>query len=323
MKIKNTGSKTTNIKNIDYFSTFLRMLNGVKDTLDIKTGLLTKNNDKTTGTTNSSSQITLTNYKVNSNVIVVDNTTGLYEIKTSANQTITTSFANKSVDVIYNLAAPIQAYVEISNQLEYLNGDTNTITFTYENYDEFTGNGSTKTFTLSRPACSTDYTVKVAGRNITSEITKGSTSITFTTSPKAGAIIEAYYNTADDAVDFEIVATLLEASGTVVTLDAITDVTINEEQDVIEIINNEGKKERLVRNKEYTITLARNNKNNVESFARKFKDKKFRLILENSKASNYAKDIAAVCEVVGTSKNSLEAEETITIKCTDFYEGTV
>jgi hypothetical protein len=114
---------------------------------------------------------------------------------------------------------------------------------------------------------------------------------------------------------------IYEPSGTEVTISGIPELSISANKEFYEREDRLGDKEQKLKYKDYTITLNTDLLEDSQSFYDTWKDKKFRMIIENTAGSSYEKDIAAVCEITGHTKNYLGALESITIKATDYYEG--
>lgn len=186
--------------------------------------------------------------------------------------------------------------------------------------DEFDGDGSTTAFTLTETADSATYDVCIAGIKQTSGITKTTTGFTFTTAPKNGAIVEAKY---DGESNFAWVATLntYEPSGTQVTITAPTEISLQEHAEYHESVDRFGNKTRKLKNKDYSVSLDISLLEDTQAFYDAWKDKKFRIIIENTNGSSYEKDILAICSIEGYSKNYLGQIQSLNIRATDLYEG--
>ena len=78
--------------------------------------------------------------------------------------------------------------------------------------ETFIGDGSTRTFSLSLTASSTDYTVTVDGVEVTSGVTKGSYRIDFSTAPAAESEIVVTYTTASNLAKAYTLGTRLSGS---------------------------------------------------------------------------------------------------------------
>jgi hypothetical protein len=159
----------------------------------------------------------------------------------------------------------------------------------------------------------------VAGRP--ADATKTTTGFSFSTAPKRGAIIEARYNLGINTTWF-MTLNIYEPSGTEVTISGIPELSISANEEYYERQDSRDKEQKL-KYKDYTITLNTDLLEDSQSFYDTWKDKKFRMIIENTAGSSYEKDIAAVCEITGHTKNYLGALESITIKATDYYEGVI
>jgi hypothetical protein len=187
-------------------------------------------------------------------------------------------------------------------------------------HDAFTGDGSTTAFTLSETAASTSYSVYVAGFLQSTNVSKTTTNFTFTSAPKNGAIVEAKY---DSNSDFVWVASLqtYEPSGTQVNITCPTEISLQANQEYHESVDKNGNKTRILKNKDYSVSLDISLLENTQAFYDAWKDKKFRMIIENTSGRTYGKDILALCTVEGYTKNYLGQIQSLNIRATDLYGG--
>ena len=95
--------------------------------------------------------------------------------------------------------------------------------------------------------------------------------------------------------------------------------TVTENQTAIENIDKFGNSDREIQSRDYTIQLDLATLKDTQAFADKWKNKKFRMIMEYTNGTSYEKDIAAVCEITSSNKNYMNPAEGITIKATDYY----
>jgi hypothetical protein len=203
---------------------------------------------------------------------------------------------------------------------KYLNGTDNN--FVGESYkqDEFDGDGTTTAFTLTETADSTSYDVFIAGIKQDSGVTKTTTGFTFDSAPKNGAIIEAKYNLTTNSSWFATL-NVYEPSGTQVTITAPTEISLQENAEYHESVDRFGNKTRKIKNKDYSVSLDIGLLEDTQAFYDAWKDKKFRMIIENTNGSSYEKDILALCSIEGYSKNYLGQIQSLNIRATDLYEG--
>jgi len=197
--------------------------------------------------------------------------------------------------------------------------ENNYFSFEYAK-DEFSGDGTTTEFDLSGTTDNTNYTVYVAGIPKTSGVTKTTTNITFDSAPKRGAIIEAVYNRAINESWFAELDGWMP-TGTQVELDAPTRLSISTTERYNTRTDARGETEREEQDIEYSITLDASLVEDAQSLYDAWKDKKFRMIIENERGTAYEKDIASVCEIDRATKDTLEATQEIVINSTDYYEG--
>ena len=184
--------------------------------------------------------------------------------------------------------------------------------------DEFSGDGTTTAFTLSETADSTTYDVYVAGILQDSGVTKTTTTITFASAPKNGAIIRVRYN---EFSSFAWVASfnVYEPSDIEVSYGAQTAVTVQENQKAIERTDKFNNTDRKIQSRDYTIQLDMDTLKDAQAFIDRWKGKKFRMIMEYTNGTSYEKDIAAICEIESSSKDWLTPSESVTIRATDYY----
>jgi len=81
-----------------------------------------------------------------------------------------------------------------------------------------------------------------------------------------------------------------------------------------------GVREHKVQSRWYEITLNKALIEDYEAFMNKYRDKKFRLIVTNTRSSET--EYFAMCEIVNTSSNKLQGTESLTIRCRDYYPPT-
>ncbi len=186
--------------------------------------------------------------------------------------------------------------------------------------DEFDGDGSTKAFTLTTTASNTTYSVYIAGIKQDSGVTKTTTGFTFDSAPKRGAIIEAKYN-GDSDFAWVLMLDSYEPSGTKVTITAPTEISLQENAEYHESVDRFGNKTRKLKSKDYSVSLDISLLEDTQAFYDAWKDKKFRIIIENTNGSSYEKDILALCSIEGYSKNYLGQIQSLNIRATDLYEG--
>ncbi|WP_075780084.1 hypothetical protein [Marinitoga sp. 1137] len=219
-------------------------------------------------------------------------------------------------EIIYQLVTPVVEEVEETNMLNVLTNGHNYFLLSQFDKDKFIGDGATKTFNLSKTANSTSYIVKVSGKEV-SNVTKTTTSITFNTAPKVGAIIEVEYNHENNVLGVAEI-TLLEPSGTQETITNFTELSITENEEVVEAKYPDNTKKRIVKYKDYTVTLNKDLIENYENFIKKYRDKKFRLIVTNLNSGE--QEYISPCEIEQKSKNYLNRAENIQIRASDLYD---
>ena len=288
------------------------MLNGINDELDDLSYKRTETETVTittnTGTTASSG----------TGDCVLESAAGLIYRGTMSGTTITVTAANGDYTIFYVLTTPVAQDSNINLLSEHLNGEHNN--FVAESYDisEFSGDGSTTAFTLSPVSTTTTYDVFVAGILQSSGVTKTTTTITFDSAPKNGAIIRAKYNLTTNSAWFATL-NVYEPSGTQVSYGAQTAVTIQENQKAIERTDKFNNTDRKIQSRDYTIQLDMDTLKDAQAFIDKWKGKKFRMIMEYTNGTSYEKDIAAICEIESSSKDWLTPSESVTIRATDYY----
>jgi hypothetical protein len=184
--------------------------------------------------------------------------------------------------------------------------------------NEFIADGIVKTFNLSQTA-SLPYSVYVNGEEVADrEVTKFSTSFTFTTAPRNGAIIQVYYN--KSWVPVSISMELYEPTKFQETLSHFTELEVSERMDVEMNDLEYGLQEKIILSRRYEVSLNKDLIENYENFLKKYKDKKFRLIITNLRDGKV--EIASVCEIEeGSSKNYFRGNERVNILATNYYVG--
>lgn len=249
--------------------------------------------------------------------ILINETTGLPYEGTVSSTSISTSAPDGTYTVIYQLATPEVSKIAIKSTMQALRKGHNQFIATEYELDTFTGDGTTTTFNLTKTANSTSYIVKVSGKEVTDGITKTTASITFDTPPRNGAIIEVYYNPnyfVPAVLSYEIE----EPSGTQETLSQFTALSITENDDVVTARLEDGTYQRVVKARDYTVTLNKALIENYENFIQKYRDKKFRLIITNLRDSS--QEILAICEFETKSKDYFGGSESVTLRCSNLYD---
>ena len=230
------------------------------------------------------------------------------------------SLAAGTYTVVYVLSEAITQESKNILVARLLSGLDNNFFVSECKLDTFAGDGTTTVFTLTATANNTNYEIFVAGIKQSSGVTKTTTGFTFATAPKRGAIIEAKYNLNFNMTWFAEV-NVYEPSGTEVTISGIPELSISANKEFYEREDRLGDKERKEKTQDYTITLNADLLEDAQSFYDVWKDKKFRMIVENTNGSTYKKDIASICSIEGCTKDYLGAIQSITIKATNYYEG--
>ncbi len=185
--------------------------------------------------------------------------------------------------------------------------------------DVFEGDGYTTEFTLTEtPNGTASIKAFVNGREET-DIAVTTTKVTFATAPRRKALVEVEYSLAVEYQEPLIYLEYLEASGTVETVPALVDLTVTENEEKTGYLNVNGAPLKVAGNKTYTVTL---NKDLIESqnnILEEYRDKKFRLKVENPRDSST--EYLGVCHIdPDASLNYLNGTESITIKCGDLYD---
>lgn len=239
---------------------------------------------------------------------------------TISGTTISATTADGDYTAIYKLSTAETQSSHVDLMSKYLECGHNNFIGTGYKLDEFDGDGSTTAFSLTTTADSSTYDVYVAGIKKTSGVTKTTAGFTFDSAPKNGAIIEAKYNTTTNNC---WVATLntYEPSGTEVTITAPTEISLQENAEYHESVDRFGNKTRKLKSKDYSVSLDISLLEDTQAFYDAWKDKKFRIIIENTNGSSYEKDILALCSIEGYSKNYLGQIQSLNIRATDLYEG--
>ena len=155
---------------------------------------------------------------------------GLYYDASISGTTVTTTAPDGSYTAYYTLTNYEISDVEIVSTLSTVKESQNIFESWQWVKNEFIADGIVKTFNLSQTA-SLPYSVYVNGEEVTDrEVTKLSTSFTFATAPKNGAIIEAYYN--KSWVPVSIAMELYEPTKFQETLSHFTELEVSERMDV-------------------------------------------------------------------------------------------
>lgn len=250
--------------------------------------------------------------------ILVADSDGLPYEGTVSGTNVITSAPDGTYTIIYQLATPTISKIALQSNMKALGSGHNQFLATKYVKDTFTGDGSTTTFNLSKTADSTSYIVKVNGVEVTSGVTKNTTSVVFDTAPRNGAIIEVYYNAEAETLWCAAIE-IYEPSGTQETLSQFTELSITENDDVVVAKFDDGTFKRVVKSRDFTVTLNKSLIENATNFIQKYRDKKFRLIITNSRDSSV--EYVAMCEFdTSRSKNYMDGSENITIRCTDLYD---
>jgi len=250
--------------------------------------------------------------------ILVADSDGVPYDGTVSGTSVTTGAPDGTYTIIYQLATPEISKIPIHSTMKALGSGHNQFLATKYDKDTFTGDGVTTTFNLSKTANSTNYSVKVNGVEITEGITKNTTSVVFDTAPRNGAIIEVYYNATPETLWCAAIK-VYEPSGTQETLSQFTELSITENDDVVTAKFDDGTFKKVVKSRDFTVTLNKALIENAENFIQKYRDKKFRMIITNSRDSSV--EYVAMCEFdTSRSKNYMDGSENITIRCTDLYD---
>jgi hypothetical protein len=80
----------------------------------------------------------------------------------------------------------------------------------------------------------------------------------------------------------------------------------------------DGTYQRVVKARDYTVTLNKALIENYENFIQKYRDKKFRLIITNLRDSS--QEILAICEFETKSKDYFGGSESVTLRCSNLYD---
>lgn len=243
---------------------------------------------------------------------------GLYYDASISGTTVTTTAPNGSYTAYYTLTNYEITDVEIVSMLSTVKESQNI----FENWqwlkNEFIADGIANTFNLSQTA-SLPYSVYVNGEEVADrEVTKFSTSFTFTTAPRNGSIVQVYFN--KSWVPVSISMELYEPTKFQETLSHFTELEVSERMDVETNELEYGLQEKIILSRRYEVSLNKDLIENYENFLKKYKDKKFRLIITNLRDGKV--EIASVCEIEeGSSKNYFRGNERVNILATNYYVG--
>jgi len=251
--------------------------------------------------------------------IIVNESNGEVFFGNASGTTITVSgdLSVGTYTVIYRKSTVTTSTIEVFSTMRALTETANHFVASQAKKDTFMGDGVTTTFTLSSTANSTSYKVYVSGVEVTEGIVKTTTSFTFDEAPKRGAIIEAVYNEQSVPV-FVASLELYEPSGAQENISYLTDLTISENEDAIDVRFPDGTKKRVVRGRDYTITLRKDLIENYSNFIETYRNKVFRLLIQNTRDGTT--EYAAPCRIEGTSKDYLNGSESVNIWAGDLYD---
>lgn len=287
---------------------------GVFDELDLQAGVKTKKWERETVTIATGAG-TLTKSGTGTAVLIDAN--GVPYEGTVSGTTLSTSAPDGTYFVWYQLATPKTVKVPVIASFGYLGRVDNQIIVKEHKKDTFIADGVTKTFNLSSTASSTSYTVKVAGKVVNSGVTKTTTSITFTSPPRRNEIIEVIYD--EEYPTVGIMYETLETNGVSQDVKFLTDITITEQEEVLDVIPKNAPRKHAVKNRGYEVTLSKA-LIEAQSNLAYFRDKKFRIKIVNSRDGTT--EYLSPCQFKqGLSKNWLEGSETITILAGDYYDN--
>ena len=185
--------------------------------------------------------------------------------------------------------------------------------------DIFEGDGYTKVFTLSdTPSGTSNIKAYVNGLEDT-DVTVTTTNVTFATAPRRKALVEIEYNLAVEYQEPVVALEYFEVSGTVETVPALVDLTVTENEEKTGYLNVNGAPLKVAGNKTYTVTLNKDLIESQDNILEEYRDKKFRLKVENPRDSS--KEYLGVCHIdPDASLDYLNGTENIVIKCGDLYD---
>jgi len=243
---------------------------------------------------------------------------GLYYDASISGTTITTIAPNGSYTAYYTLTNYEITDVEIVSMLSTVKESQNIFESWQWVKNEFIADGIVKTFNLSQTA-SLPYSVFINGEEVTDrEVAKLSTSFTCTVAPQNGSIVQVYFN--KSWVPVSIAMELYEPTKFQETLSHFTELDVSERTNVETNELEYSLQEKIILSRRYEISLSKDLIENYENFLKKYKDKKFRLIITNLRDSKV--EIASNCEIEeGSSKNYFRGSERINILATNYYVG--
>jgi len=286
--------------------------NGVFNTID-DSGNFVKNWERAGKTTDVSGAFSLTGYATGSKVICRNKTNGEVEVLDAA-ASVTTSWTEEDIEILYRLATAVSSSVAIRGALGDLHRVHNNFIYSTQTRESFTGDGYTTVFNTTI----TPKSVKVNGLAQTSGVTLGASSVTFTTAPRRKAIIEVF-GAGTGGVLPAINLEILDASGTSETIPALVDLTVTENEEKTGYLNVNGAALKVVGNKTYTVTVNKDLIESQDNVLEEYRDKKFRLKVANSRDSS--EEYLSVCHIdPDASLDYLNGTENIVIKCGDLYD---
>jgi len=288
---------------------------GVQDSINLSTGKKDKRWEKESDVVVTSGSGTLTKSGTGTAILIDEN--GVPYEGTVSGTTLTTSAPDGTYTVWYQLATPKVLEIPVTSNFNYLGRGHNQILLSQHKKDTFVADGVTKTFNLSSTASSTSYTVKIAGQ-IISGVTKTTSSITFSVPPRRNEIIEVIYNV-DYSLSPGIEAEVLKTNGTTMDVKFLTDISITEQEEALDVNPKNGPRKHAVRNRGYELSISKDlieAQNNLEYF----RDKTFRVKIYNSRDGT-TEYLSPCTYKQGLSKDWISGSESVVILAGDYYDN--
>jgi len=295
--------------------THLFGLNGAFDSINLSTGTKEKRWEKETEVSVASGSATLSKSGIGTAILIGEN--GVPYEGTVSGTSLTTSASDGTYTVWYQLATPEMLKVLVTSNFNYLGREHNQIFISQHKKDTFIADGVTKTFNLSSTALSTSCAVKIAGQTI-SGVTKTTSSITFSVPPRRNEIIEVIYDT-DYSLSPGIEAEVLKTNGTTMDVKFLTDISITEQEEALDVNPKNGPRKHAVRNRGYELSISKDlieAQNNLEYF----RDKTFRVKIYNSRDGT-TEYLSPCTYKQGLSKDWISGSESVVILAGDYYDN--
>jgi len=295
--------------------TYLFGYAGVHEDMELQTGVKNAKWDFESSVAISSGSGTLT--KSGTGIALLIDENGVPYEGTVSDITLTTSAPDGTYTVWYQLATPKTLKVPVTSNFNYLGRGHNQMLLSQHKKDTFIADGVTKTFNLSSTASNTGYTVKIAGQTI-SGVTKTTSSITFSVPPRRNEIIEVVYNV-DYSLSPGIEAEVLKTNGTTMDVKFLTDISITEQEEALDVNPKNGPRKHAVRNRGYELSISKDlieAQNNLEYF----RDKTFRVKIYNSRDGT-TEYLSPCTYKQGLSKDWISGSESVVILAGDYYDN--